>query len=229
MHQRWSELLFLHWPVPVEVLRPLVPDELEIDTFDGAAYVGLVPFTMSGVRYAWAPPIPGTSRFHETNVRTYVHRHGRDPGVWFFSLDAANALAVKAARWFWSLPYHYASIRLTQAPDGSTAYRSERLWPAPTPAGCDLSYTPEGAPRHAAPGTRDHFLVERYVLYTRHQGRLVSGRVHHAPYPLQQARVHRLEESLLAAAGLPRPEGEAPLVHFAREVRVRIFPLRTVD
>ncbi|AMV37679.1 YqjF family protein [Planctomyces sp. SH-PL62] len=227
MRQRWAELLFLHWPIPAETLRPLIPDALEIDAFDGVAYVGLVPFTMTGIRYSWAPPVPGTSRFHEVNVRTYVHYRGRDPGVWFFSLDAANALAVRVARRFWGLRYHFARMSLTRGPEG-IAYRSDRLWPGPAPAGCDLAYQPEGTPRASAPGTLEHFLAERYILYTTHRGRLLSGRVHHPPYPLQPARVLHLEESLTAAADVPRPIGVDPLAHYASEVRVRVYPLRPV-
>ena len=227
MRQRWARLLFLHWPVPVEALRPRIPEALEIDAHDGVAYVGLVPFTMTGVRYSWAPPVPGVSRFHETNVRTYVHHQGRDPGVWFFSLDAASAPAVWAARRFWSLPYHLARMALTVGPD-ATSYQSERVRPGPTPARCDVACRPGGSPRASAPGTLEHFLAERYILYTMHRGRLFSGRVHHAPYPLQPARVLRLEESLLAAAGLPRPTGGEPLAHYASEVRVHVYPLRPV-
>jgi len=228
MRQRWADLLFLHWPIPAEALRPLIPDALEVDAHEGVAYVGLVPFTMTGVRFAWAPPVPGTSRFQEVNVRTYVHHQGRDPGVWFFSLDAANALAVRVARRFWGLPYHHARMSLERRA-GAIAYRSERLRPGPAPAGCDLAYRPEGTPRPSAPGTLEHFLAERYILYAAHRGRLYSGRVHHAPYPLQPARVERLEESLVAAAGLARPADVAPLAHYASEVRVRVYPLRRVS
>lgn len=227
MRQRWEELLFLHWPIPVEAIRPLVPPSLELDLFEGIAYVGLVPFTMTGVRYAWAPPIPGTSRFLETNVRTYVHFQGRDPGVWFFSLDAANALAVRVARRFWSLPYHFARMGVERSGD-ETVYRAERHWPEPTPAGCDLAYRPEGTPSASTPGTLEHFLAERYILYTQHRGRLLSGRVHHPPYPLQPARVARLEESLLAAAGLPKPPGVEPLAHYASGVDVKVYRLQPI-
>ena len=110
MRQRWSELLFLHWPVPVEALRPLIPPQLQVDTHEGVAYVGLVPFLMSGVRPLWAPPVRGLSRFPEVNVRTYVHLNGKDPGVWFFSLDAANAAAVRIARALFHLPYYFARM-----------------------------------------------------------------------------------------------------------------------
>ncbi|HLV81815.1 MAG TPA: DUF2071 domain-containing protein [Chthonomonadaceae bacterium] len=232
MYQRWAHLLFLHWAIPPETLQSLIPPGLDLDTFEGQAYVGLVPFTMMGVRPVGVPALPGLSAFHETNVRTYVHRMGRDPGVWFFSLDAANALAVRVARALWKLPYHFARMALEFSPKtGSIApeirYQSERLWPGPHPAACALSYTPTGTPAPAQAGTLEHFLIERYILYSTAHGRLYQGRVHHAPYPVQSATVHALDESLLAAAGIARPN-PAPLVHYASEVRVRIYPLHAL-
>jgi uncharacterized protein YqjF (DUF2071 family) len=226
MHHRWAKLLFLHWEVPVEVIRALVPSGLEIDTFGGRAYVGLVPFTMTGVRPSFAPPIWGLSSFHEVNVRTYVHYQGRDPGVWFFSLDAASTLGVLGARWTLRLPYHRARMSLKEDV-GPIDYRSERLWPGPTPAGCQIRYEPEGEPAPAASGTLDFFLLERYILYSRAAGRLLKVQVHHRPYPAQGARVDRLEESLLAASGIKRPAQE-PIKHYAAEVRVSVFPPRAV-
>ena len=220
--QRWHHLLFLHWALPEGTLRPLVPAALEIDGFDGDAYVGLVAFTMTGVRPVWAPALPGLSSFHEVNVRTYVH-DGRDPGVYFFSLDAASTLAVLVARSLWHLPYHRARMRLARG--DTIEYASERLWPGPRPACCAPRYEPVGAPAAAAPGTLEHFLAERYILYVERRGRLLAGRVHHAPYPLQGARVHGLEESLLAPAGIVRGQG-APLAHYASGVGVEVFGLR---
>ncbi len=226
MRQNWYDLTFLHWTVPVEQLRPLIPAQLDIDTYEGRAYVGLVPFTMRGVRPVWAPPCPPLSNFHETNVRTYVHLRGRDPGVWFFSLDAANTVAVRIARGVWQLPYHYARMRLTQVVGTSAlCYTSERLWPGPVPATCALRCTPNGPVRPAEVGTLEHFLAERYLLYAYRDGRLYRGQVHHAPYPLQTATVTELSESLLAAAGIARPD-EPPLAHYAAGVQVRIFPLK---
>jgi uncharacterized protein len=237
MRQCWSHLLFLHWEVPVAALRPLIPPELEVDTFAGRAFVGLVPFTMTGIRWVWAPAIPGLSAFHEVNVRTYVHRGGRDPGVWFFSLDAAHALAVGVARRFWRLPYHLARMRLGgvdrdpdaegPAPGTVITYESERLRPGPVPASCAIRSEPRGRPAPTAMGTLEHFLAERYILYALGRRRLYLGRVHHAPYPLQPAEVLALEETLVAAAGLDRP-AEPPLAHYARQVRVDVFPLRSV-
>ncbi|MDB5351876.1 MAG: hypothetical protein JWN86_3123 [Planctomycetota bacterium] len=227
MRQRWAHLLFLHWPVPIESLRPLLPPELEVDTYHGTAYVGLVPFTMTGVRPTWAPPVWGLSNFHEVNVRTYVHFRGTDPGVWFFSLDAAQRIAVRIARTFWNLAYHDARMNLRRSPTGEIHYRSERFGSDATPAGCDLVYRPEGSPRAAEPGTLEHFLAERYVLYAKSKRGLLLGRVNHTPYPLQPARLLRCEETLLAANGLVRPDAE-PLAHYASEVRVRVYPLRPV-
>jgi uncharacterized protein YqjF (DUF2071 family) len=245
MRQNWSDLLFLHWVVPIEQIRPLIPAALDIDTFEGRAYIGLVPFTMTGVRPVWSPSISQLSDFHETNVRTYVHFRGVDPGVWFFSLDAANSIAVRIARAMWKLPYYYASMSLEREnprPSGlegmasprrdandpvTISYRTDRLWPPPLPAACKVRYTPSGMAAPARPGTLEHFLAERYILYTHDERFLYSGRVHHGPYPLQTAQVHSLEESMIAAAGINRGD-EPPLAHYARGVNVDVFPLRSV-
>jgi len=206
-------------------VRDRVPPALTIDTFEGQAYVGLIPFTVTGARPTLMPPLPWVSDFHEVNVRTYVHRNGAEPGVWFFSLDAANPVVVTAARALFLLPYHHARMEM-DVDAGGVLFRSTRV--SDETAACALRYEPVGTPAAAAVGTLEHFLAERYLLYTASGGRLWQGQVHHAPYPLQPARVPSLRESLLAAAGIPRPDGPPPLVHFAREVRVEIFRLREV-
>ncbi len=228
--QSWRELSFLHWRLPAEALRPLVPAALEIDTFEGDAFIGVVPFTMTGVRPIWAPAVPGVSNFHETNVRTYVHHRGENPGVWFFSLEAASRIAVAIARGFWHLPYHYARMSLVKSPEGVIRYTSERRSPPPLPAVCNVTCRPISEPKAATPGTLEHFLAERYVLYAdAGGGGLRRGCVHHAPYPLQTAEVSAWDESLLAAAGIARPPGE-PFAHYASGVDVEIFPLeRLID
>jgi uncharacterized protein YqjF (DUF2071 family) len=227
MRQNWHHLLFLHWVVAPERLRPLVPPELELDLFEGRAYVGLVPFTMRGVRPVWAPAVRGLSNFHETNVRTYVHHAGRDPGVWFFSLDAANPVAVVLARTFFHLPYFHARMRLTREPE-AISYESQRLRSRGAPATCQVRCTPMGSPAPAQPGTLEYFLAERYLLYAAHRGQLYRGQVHHTPYPLQPAGVSELDETLLAAAGIEHRNG-TPLAHFAQGVEVEVFPLTPVD
>jgi|SRR5579864_2219422 len=235
MYQRWSHLLFLHWQVPADLLRELLPPGLELDTYEDKAYVGLVPFTMSGVRPWWAPPLPWLSRFDEVNVRTYVHVRGRDPGVWFFSLDAANPLAVRMARWRFRLPYYHARMKLVEerpassggGTDPEITYRSQRVGVDPRAAFCRLRYQPRGESAPAKPGTIDHFLVERYILYAFAGSALYRGRVHHSAYPLRRAELFSLEENLLAASGIT-PPAVAPLVHYASAVRVEIFPLEPV-
>ncbi len=233
MRQKWRDLLFIHWPINPDALRPLIPSHLELDLFEGTAYVGLVPFTMTGVRPVGLPAVAGLSSFHETNVRTYVRMADRDPGVWFFNLDAANSIAVLLARRLFHLPYNYARMFLeheSAARPGEPAsilYAGTRRWPGPLPASYFVRAIPVGPIQPAPVGSLEHFLVERYILFTAWKGRLYQGRVHHTPYPLQSARLLSFDESLLAATGIERPE-IAPLVHFAAGVNVEIFPLRFI-
>lgn len=233
MRPGWHHLLFLHWRVRPETLRPLLPAELDIDTFEGWAYVGLVPFSMTRVRPNWLPtPLARFSdRFAETNVRTYVRLRGASagsekPGVWFWSLDAANLPAVLAARAWFKLPYFWAQIKLEHQSD-TIHYSSRRLLPGPRGAGCKVLYRPCGEVEAARQGTLEHFLVERYLLYSQKGPRLFCGRVQHAPYPLQRAQVLSLEENLLQASGIARPH-EKPLAHYAIGVDVEIFPPQAV-
>jgi uncharacterized protein YqjF (DUF2071 family) len=220
MHQKWRDLLFLHWELPADAIRPTLPAGLELDTFAGRAFVGLVGFTMKGIRPAFVPPLPWLSSSHETNLRTYVHRDGV-PGVWFYSLDASRLAAVLGARATYRLPYYWARMRLHRG-GGRYRYVSSRRWPGPRGAGHDLTGAPRGAAAPAPPGTLEHFLVERYVLFTRGPRGLRRAQVHHAPYPLQPAEASVARESLLAAAGLDRPAA-APLAHFATGVEVEVF------
>src|SRR3954470_20195014 len=166
MHQDWHHLLFLHWEIPAHELQALVPPELTIDTFEGKAYVGLIPFTLSNVRPVMMPPIPFLSTFHEVNVRTYVHLHGREPGVWFFSLDTSSGLSVDAARAFYKLPYFHSVIEWSESKGAMPELEFVSRRDDPTgvkPANLRVSYRPvEGPVAHAVPGTLEHFLIERY-------------------------------------------------------------------
>jgi uncharacterized protein len=234
-YHHWSNLLFVHWCVPAEMVQPLLPEGLTLDTWQGHAWVGLVPFYMSRIRPWWSPPVPGISWFCETNVRTYVHRDGRDPGVWFFSLDASKALAVLIARWRWNLPYYRAHMRLTRV-DRRVEYFSTRRGCAGAPPGAHIraqigellghgdSRRPL-PPGQALPGTLEHFLIERYILYAQSgSGELLSGRVYHSPYPIREARLESCEGSLVAATGIA-PIGSAAHVAFSEGVAVEIFRL----
>jgi uncharacterized protein len=226
MHQTWAKLLFLHWPVPVERLRPLIPERLSIDTCEGTAWVGVTPFTMWGVRPTFLPPLPFVSETHELNVRTYVHLDGV-PGVWFFSLDATNPLAVYGARFAFHLPYYRADMQLEE--EGSTIrYRSRRTHPDAPPAEFEARWT-IGEPRpEAAPETLDFFLVERYCLYSANEGKLYRARIHHRPWPLAEVTLSRLSSTMLEARSIPTPE-VAPLLHQQREpLDVEVWPLEEV-
>jgi uncharacterized protein YqjF (DUF2071 family) len=214
MAQSWHDLLFAHWAVDVAMLRPHIPEKLKIDTFDGKAWLGIVPFSMSGVRLRWTPPLPWLSSFPELNVRTYVTAHEK-PGVWFFSLDAANALAVAAARLTFHLPYFRARMNCKEA-GGWIEYRSHRAHPGARKAEFEGRYQGVGEVFQAQPGTLGHFLTERYCLYSAaSKGRVYRGEIHHPPWLLQVAEAHFVQNSMSEAAGLSIP-AELPLLHFAR-------------
>jgi uncharacterized protein YqjF (DUF2071 family) len=221
MHQRWTNLLFAHWPVPAAALRPLLPPSLTLDTYEGEAWVGVIPFHMSNVRPRGIPPLPWVSAFHELNLRTYV-RVGERAGVWFFSLDASNPLAVRAARTAVHLPYYDARMSMRVQADGSIQYRSDRMHRGAPAATFDATYRPEGDAYRAAPGTLDHFLVERYELFSATPRGLISVKIAHPPWPLQRAVARIARNTMGAAAGIPLG-GEPRHVHFGRRVDVRTW------
>jgi uncharacterized protein YqjF (DUF2071 family) len=225
--QRWRDLAFLHWSLDPAAVAALLPEGLEVDTWEGRAWVGVVPFAMLDVSPWWAPSVPGISNFLELNVRTYVHRGGRTPGVWFFSLDAAKAIAVLLARTGWDLPYHFARMDLAREGD-VVSYTSERLYPGPTPAKLALRYRIGEALSPVAPGSFEHFLAERYVLYAQGKKGMRIGRVHHHPYPLHRAEVLEVDESMVVAAGIPAPEG-APHILYSPGVDVDVFALDPIE
>jgi hypothetical protein len=224
MHQNWGKLLFMHWPIEIEVLRPLIPERLSIDTFEGEAWIGITPFTMWGVRPVFTPPVPFLSELHETNVRTYVHLDGV-PGVWFFSLDANSALAVTGARTLYHLPYFNAEIDLEEE-DAAIDYRLSR---SDEPhAELEARWTIGEPLPESEPGSLDFFLTERYCLYAEDSSRqLYRARIHHAPWPLQDAELDSLRSTMIESQGLPTPEGE-PLLHYAEALAVDIWPLKKV-
>lgn len=220
----WRDLAFLHWPVPIERLRPFIPAPLEIDTYDGIAWLGVVPFRMANVRPRFCPPVPWLSHFAELNLRTYV-TIGDRPGVWFFSLDAANPVAVELARLVFHLPYFNASMRLK--PGATTAYTSTRADTRGGQACFVAEYAPCEPVNYARPGTLDHWLTERYCLYAGDQrGRVWRGDIHHAPWPLQRATVTVQANSL--ASRLDVSLDAPPLSHYVRRLDVLAWLPRRV-
>lgn len=224
LSMRWKHLLFVHWRVPPAALRPLIPEPLQIDTYDGAAWVGFVPFVMESVRPVWLPPIPKLLDFPEANIRTYV-RYGEQRGVWFFSLDAAHRLAVWAAQRFWKLPYYYAYMMWDCPAQNEIAYETVRA--DRRRAFARVRYRFEGEPRETEPGTLEYFLVERYTLFTGHRDTIYRGEVGHLPYAIQPATLLELEQNLTDAAGIALPN-EPPLVFYAPGFGVLASALRPV-
>lgn len=214
----WQDLLFAHWPVPAEALRPLIPAALEIDTFEGRAWLGVVPFTMARVRPWWSPPLPWLSFFPELNVRTYVTLGGK-PGVWFFSLDAGNPVAVRIARRFFHLPYFDAAFSIERR-DGGLVYDCRRTHRGAPGAELTCRYRPTGPVYEARPGDLDHWLTERYCFYAAdRRGRLHRTDVHHPPWPLQPAEAEIEVDTMTGWLGIDRAEKPA-LLHFARRLEV---------
>lgn len=226
MRQTWENLLFAHWPIPSAVMRPLIPAGLELDTWDGYAWVGVVPFAMRDVYPRATFAVPGLSHFLELNVRTYV-RHGDRAGVWFFSLDAANPIAVQLARALFHLPYFDAEMHLTERA-GWVEYLSVRTHRGAPPAALRAHYRPTGPAYHASPGSMEAWLTERYCLYAQDgAGALYRGEIHHAPWPLQPAELRLFANTMLQAHGLPLSLVN-PKLHFARRIDVAVWPLVTL-
>jgi hypothetical protein len=223
MHQRWDKLLFLHWPVAAEELRPLIPEPLEIDTHEGIAWLGVAPFTMSNLRPSFLPALPFVSRSHELNVRTYVHMDGI-PGVWFFSLDASNPIAVLGARFAFSLPYFEALQSLTQSRD-SIQFNSKRIHPGAPSAELKASWTLGDPLAEAKPGTLDFFLVERYCLYTSRGKHVYRARIFHRPWPLRRAALWDFSSTMAQSHRITIPP-ENPMLHAqAAPLDVEVWPL----
>jgi uncharacterized protein len=216
LRQTWHDLLFLHWPVPAAMLRPLIPRSLSVEEFSGTAWVAVTPFWMSGISVRQWPPFPLLSRFEELNVRTYVSFADR-PGVWFFSLDAASRLAVWGARLLYGLPYMHA--RMEQHREGEeVAYQSERK------GGTCFSarYGPIGPCTPSPRGSLEHWLTERYCLYAQASGELYRAEIHHAPWPLQPAAATIHRNDLLGVNGITN-SGPPALLHFSRKLDVIVW------
>ncbi|NYF88633.1 DUF2071 domain-containing protein [Tunturiibacter empetritectus] len=230
MAQRWNDLLFAHWPIAVDAMARLLPAGLEVDSFDGWAWVGVVPFWMDQVRTRAVGErcvaVPSAGKFCELNLRTYARSRVTGlRGVYFFSLDAASALAVMGARTLFHLPYFLANMQREVSANGTIDYRSKRLMSKQS-VRFEASY--RGLGKVAGPsvdGTLEHFLTERYCLFTPHGGRVLVGHIHHLPWPLKRAEAEIRVNELPAAHGIALSD-RAPVLHFARELHVYIWSLR---
>jgi uncharacterized protein YqjF (DUF2071 family) len=217
LHMRWTDLAFLHWPVAYDAIRPMVPTAFELGTFDGAAWVGITPFRMTGVRPRFGPPVPTTNDFLELNVRTYVRFRGR-PGVYFFSLDAASRLAVVVARVATNLPYRYA--RMTQTRDGDdVVYTSSRRESSAPSAEFRARYRATGDVALSAPGSFEYWATERYSLFTIAGDSVLRLDIEHEPWALQPVAVDIERNTMARAAGIELPDAP-PRAHFSRSLDV---------
>jgi uncharacterized protein YqjF (DUF2071 family) len=232
MTQSWHDLLFAHWAVPAPLIAAKLPSGLELDLFDGRAWIGVVPFWMSNVSPRGVPPLPGVSTFPELNVRTYVTVDGRR-GVYFFSLDADNPLAVAGARALFGLPYYWASMRTRVEPGagaggvGVVHYESDRPASREPRARFVARYWPVGPCFNAQPGTLEYFLTERYCLYTTRGGQPMTVDIHHRPWPLLRADADIQVNTMAEAAGVPHGS-ETPVLHFVKRLDVVAWPPRAM-
>jgi uncharacterized protein len=217
--QRWQSLTFLHWRYPPEDVQRLLPRGLAVDTFDGAAWIGLTPFLLVNMRALCLPPVPWLSTFPETNLRTYVRDETGTDGLWFFSLDVSRLATVLGARSVFWVPYHWAAMSVEEG--GTVRYRSQRRGPSRPSPGHRITVRPTTPlPPESRPPLID-FLTGRWRSFTRIAGRLAVVPVEHPPWPLYDADVSELDQDLVSAAGLPPAEG-APLAHFSPGVDVRL-------
>ncbi|HMJ64736.1 MAG TPA: DUF2071 domain-containing protein [Candidatus Binatia bacterium] len=218
MHQRWENLLFLHWSIDPNVLRTALPSELELDTFEDKAWIGITPFALTNVHLTSMPPIPGLNAFEEINVRTCVHYRGI-PGIWFFSLDASKVIPAVAARTFFLLPYFKAQVKFEQtAPEFH--FSSARIG---LPA-AHFRATWRTGVRLRDPDLESlaFFLVERYCYFAVQEGAVYATRIYHHPWILDEATVQSHTSTMIGATGIPEP-GAAPLAYFSRELEVDIW------
>jgi uncharacterized protein YqjF (DUF2071 family) len=223
----WSDLLFAHWPVEPEKVSSLLPDGMNLDTREGKAWVGVVPFTMSNVAPRLCPLIPGLSRFLELNVRTYVSVDGK-PGVWFFSLDAASRVAVRVARATFNLPYMDAKMLLRRVDGGVIHYQSKRTHRGEPSADYDASYSAAGDFFEAEPGSLEHWLTARYCLYSANRkGRIYRGEIDHPPWSLATATYIERSNTMGIPFGLDFQN--PPHLLFAKPVDVRAWLVRQCD
>jgi uncharacterized protein YqjF (DUF2071 family) len=231
MTQRWNDLLFVHWPVPAAQIAPLLPEGLEPDMFQGSAWLGVVPFWLDRIKVRGLPNLPGMRNFPDLNVRTYVRDElTGTQGMYFFSLDATNLLAVALAHTFFNLPYHWAEMHLDQRSEREFSFFSRRRLTS-HPVIFKARYRGLG-PTHklaeSRSGTLEHFLMERSCLFTRNRGgEPVKANLHHVPWPLEEAEAEIERNDLAQSIGIELPEIE-PVLHYSRRLAVYVWPAELV-
>ncbi len=231
MHQTWRDLLFLHWRYDPGPIEAKLPPTLSLETFDGSAWIGVVPFRMQDIRLGGLPAVPGTSAFPELNLRTYVKDARGRPGVWFFSLDAGSRLAVWTARTFFHLNYRKARMEVREGNEGLIHYRSTRSEAGETAQEFCWSLPHEDDLSTAVEGTLEHFLIERYRLFawTPSKRKLLTGTVRHRPYRIAPVPVERHSTRLFSLNGLEEPDGPPDSVLAAPGFEVEIFPMEAAE
>lgn len=225
MKQNWHELLFAHWPIAPASLQALLPDAFKVDTFEGKAWVGIVPFRMSDVRPRGLFAVPALSRFPELNVRTYVSLDGR-PGVYFFSLDAGNPIAVALARSIFHLPYFNALMESKRI-DDTIYYRSQRTHRGAPPADFIARYRPTGDIAYAQRHSIESWLTDRYCLYTNLGPQVYRADIHHIHWPLQPAEMEATRNTMAIAHHIHLPD-TAPLLYYSRRLDVLVWPIQRI-
>jgi uncharacterized protein YqjF (DUF2071 family) len=229
--QRWNNLLFAHWPVPASSLTALIPEGLQVDTFQGSAWLGIMPFWMDRVKVRGLPPILGARSFPDLSLRTYVseERTGT-PGVVCLSLDASNLLAVAAGRAVYRLPYHWAKMRMEQRTEREFSFYSRRRFAGRTVA-LKVRYRGLGPSQKLAesrPGSLEHFLIERYCLFsTNRDGQPIQANLHHSSWPLEEAEAQIEQNDLADVLGIRLPDQE-PVLHYSRQLAVYVWPAELV-
>jgi len=227
MKMAWHDLLFAHWPMSCDELRPLVPRGLRLDKYDGRAWIGVIPFHMTGIRMRHLPGFPGASAFPEINVRTYVtDADGKNPGVWFCTLDATSRLAIAVARRWYHLNYQPAHIDCRQTSDGWIDYRSRRLTDE---AAFEVAYRPVGEVGYPRCCTFEHFLTERYCMYSQDRaGGLWRAEIHHAPWELHAAEAQITSNTMLDGLGLKLPT-TTPRLLYSKRCEALAWTPRRID
>lgn len=219
--------MFLHWSLDPELIQQTLPAGLKVDTFEGRAWIGVVPFFMSGVRPRFMPSVSGISNFQELNLRTYVTDDYGRAGVWFYSLDTSHRVPVWIARRFFHLNYVYARMRADRSSQ-LVEYASSRVVEGDAGEEQRFEWSRVGQVRTATVGSLEHFLVERYRLFScnHSSGQLYTGTLSHSPYQLQDVALKCYSKQLFNLNGFDAPDGAPESIVASAGTQVCIHPLR---